>query len=377
MPRFATRPEVFPPVVPPAGSMGDVPMFAFCDPKMVLAWTPPDEFKAGKTERRLGWRIDGGLLGVELHYVWDSDPEVRRARVAEHMETRPRLARAMGSRWRFVDYALLLDQWEDAEAADGPARIYRSRHTANDRGKPFVFGAEYAHLVREVSDDLTVLVVLNEADSRRAPTEIVPAEWALGSWRRLITGRGPACAADESAVWYHEVGLTLPANADGGSDSESLRVGPSPFQMGQDSEARLLPPKPLSTLDVEKDIANDLRLGRLHNRLATSIDVVSRDVPTPGLDLDVIASYEILVGPEGPDPNWERPPIESIVDPEEREERIAAFHPGMTYRAAFARVGRDRYLKLHMCVGGRAIDGLERWWAQACARLWLGDGDAG
>jgi len=357
--------------------MRDVPMFAFCDPKMVLAWTPPDEFKAGKPQRLLGYRIDGGLLGIELHYIWDRDPEVRKARVAEAMEIHPRLARAMGFRSRFPGYALLLDQWEDAQAADGPARIYRSRHTANDHGTQIVFGAEYAHLVREVSDELTMLIVLTERNSRRPVTEIVPAEWALGAWRRLITGRGPACSAEESAVWYHEVGFTLPANADGGSDSESLRIGPSPFQMGQDSEARLFPPEPLSKLDVDKDIAEDFRLGRLRNRLATSIDLVSRDVPAAGLDLDVIASYEILVGPEGPDPNWERPPIESIVDPEERAERIAAFHPGITYRAIYARVGRDRYLKLHMFVGGRALDGLESWWAQACARLWLWDGDAG
>ncbi|MBC8069810.1 MAG: hypothetical protein IAG13_15845 [Deltaproteobacteria bacterium] len=70
MPFFPIPPAVFPPVVPAAGPLGDVPLFAYACADVVVAWSPPDGFKFALEQRPVSFQRDDLQLSASIRHAW-------------------------------------------------------------------------------------------------------------------------------------------------------------------------------------------------------------------------------------------------------------------------------------------------------------------
>jgi hypothetical protein len=383
MPRFPTAPTVFPPIVPPAGPTKDMPMFALAEGGSVVAWTPPEEFRAAVEHRSFAFRVGDAVVAMTLQYFWGRDPTERRARVDAAIADQVERGRTALARLGLHEREVLRDELNVVETPDGPATVffYEGAGRRMRRGvllERWVNTFGFAFMVRDVSDDLTVLIVLDADDPKNRILSLHPSVF-LDWWGRTLRQRGPISAPQDFAAWYHEVGFALPARpGPAGAGGAAGWYPPGPFKRGEQAEARfswVCPRSAFSDEVVESSIAHDLEVARSKNSYATSVDVVSRAIVAPAAELEVLAGYEILASPQSAERDREL--AEAQEGEEETEEvlteRIAAYNPGQTIRVVYLASG-DGYVQLYLAVGGRVAEHIDDWWTQTCERLWIWDG---
>jgi hypothetical protein len=380
MPRFPTAPTVFPPIVPPAGPTKDMPMFALAEGGSVVAWTPPEDFRAAVEHRSFAFRVGDAVVAMTLQYFWGRDATDRRARADAEIAHQVELCRTALTRLGLHEREVLRDELGVVETPDGPATVFfyegagrlMRRGVLLDRGVS-AFG--FAFIVRDILDDLTVLIVLEANDPQNRILSLHPSVF-LGWWGRTLRERGPVPAPNDFAAWYHEVGFALPRRPD------PARAGgaagwypPGPFKRGEQAEARFAWVRPRSAFSeevVDSALEHDLKVARSANFYATSVDVVSRAIVAPAAELEVLAGYEILASPQSAERDREL--AEAQEGEEETEEvlteRIAAYNPGQTIRVVYLGSG-DGYIRLYLAVGGRVSEYIDDWWTQTCERLWV------
>jgi hypothetical protein len=375
MPAFPRAPEVFPPIVPATREDGDVPVFAFCRRGSVVAWSPPDGFAVRKEVRavELDW-ANGEDLSLILDYVWEPDEEARRAKVeaavqeqAERLRTMPEKMAQWGTSLK--DFVVELDEWVEMPTEDGPARVLRYRYALTDKKQGRVSNhLEFVYLAHEISARLAVVV---ELKSQRRDRDAIPAPELLARWRRCLLARGPAMQGPDLACWLDVFGFVT-------EDAQKLDVDcisgwelplePGEFRFGEDVRAWILPPVDRSRFDLDFEIRETMRrIGNLV-RESPSISVISRDVPVPGLDLPVFASYEVEALAE---PMEEEPWHEDYARSLDALGRPSGWNPGRRIRTVFILLDEDTVVGLRMDIGGRLYDRLEAFWADVCARCWL------
>jgi len=376
MPAFPRAPEVFPPVVPPTRAGGDLPMFAFCRRGSVVAWSQPDGFAARQEVRSVGFDwADGEHLSLTLNYVWEPDEAARRAKVEAVVQEQATLLRSAPGKMAWSNmplqnYVVELDEWAEMPAEDGPARVLRYRDAFTDRKRGRVgTHLEFVYLVRDVSPRLAVVAQLE--NMRRETNDSTPATDLLARWRRCLLARGPAIQGPDLACWLDVFGfITEDAQkvtvdcVSGWEVSEAF----AEFRFGEDVRAWLLPPVDRSRFDVDVEIRETVRrIGNLANE-SPGISVISRDVPVPGLDLPVFASYEVEALAE---PMDEEPWDEDYARPLDALGRPSGWNPGRRIRTVYILLDEDTVVGLRMDIGGRLYDRLEAFWADVCARCWL------
>lgn len=376
MPAFCSAPEMFPPVVPATRAGGDLPMFAFCRRGSVVAWSQPDGFAARQEVRsvHLDW-ADGEPLGLIAYYVWETDDEARRAKVeaivqaqADRLRTMPEKMARSNSPLR--DYVVELDEWAELPTDDGPARVLRYRFALTDKNRGRVSShLEFVYLTQEVSPSLAVVVELKS--SRRGGLDGLAATELLARWRRCLMERGPALYGPDLACWLDVFGFVTEdaqkVNVECVSGWE-LSQAFADFRFGQDVRAWLLPPVDRSRFDLDFEIGSTVRQVGCDVGDSPNISVTSRDVPVSGLDLPVLASYEVEAQAEPlPDEPWD----DQAQSPFDELGRPANWNPGRRIRTAFILLDDDTVVGLRIDVGGRLYDRLEALWAEVCARCWL------
>jgi len=377
MPAFPSAPGVFPPIVPATRAGGDLPMFAFRRRGSVVAWSQPDGFAARQEARRVGFDwADGEHLSLILHYVWEPDEQARRTKSeavlqaqAERLRTMPeKMAR---SRTPLQDVVVELDEWVELPTADGPARVLRYRYALTDKRRGRVrMHLEYAYVVRDVSPRLTVVTALNEPDPNGLDS--IPAAVLLERWRRCLLARGPAMQGPDLACWLDVFGFVTEDAQKVTTDCVSgweVSEAFAEFRHGEDVRAWLLPPVDRSRFDLDFEIRETMRrIGNLVTE-SPSITVISREVPVPGLDVPVFASYEVEAEAEPmPEKPWDDPDAHQPFD---EFDRPASWNPGRRIRTVFMLLDEDTVVGLRMDIGGRLYDRLEAFWAEVCARCWL------
>lgn len=355
-------------------------MFALAEGGSVVAWTPPEDFRAAVERRSFAFLVGDAVVGMTLQYFWGRDATDRRVRADAAIAHQVERGRTALARLSLHEREVLRDELTVVETPDGPATVffYEGAGRMNRRGvllerRVSVFG--FAFLVREVSDDLTVLIVLKATDPADRLLLLHPSVF-LGWWGRTLRERGPVPAPHDFAAWYHEVGFALPARPGPAGDGGEAGWYPrGPFKRGEQAEARFAWVRPRSAFSdevVESALAHDLKLARSANFYATSVDVVSRAVAAPAAELEVLAGYEILASPQSAERDRE---LAAAREGEEETdeiltERIAAYNPGQTIRVVYLASG-DSYFTLYLAVGGRVIEHIDDWWTQTCERLWV------
>ena len=376
MPAFASAPEVFPPIVPATRAGGDLPMFAFCRRGSVVAWSQPDGFAARQEVRSVGldW-ADGEHLSLNLYYVWEPDEAARSAKAdavaqGQHDRLRTMPEKLARSNMPLQDYVVELDEWVQLLTLDGPARVLRYRYALTDKKLGRVSNhLEFVYLVREVSPRLTVVAELKNL--RQETNDSTPATELLLRWRRCLPARGPAIQGPDLACWLDVFGFVTEDAQKVAVDCVSgweVSEAFADFRHGEDVRAWLLPPVDRSRFDLDFEIRETMRrIGNIVNESA-GISVTSRDVPVPGLELPVFASYEVEALAE---PMEEAPWHEDYARRLDALGRPAGWDPGRRIRTVFILLDEDTVVGLRMDIGGRLYDRLEAFWADVCARCWL------
>jgi hypothetical protein len=366
MPRFATKPEVFPPIVPAVRDSGDVPTYAFCDNGIVLAWTEPDELRAERDYRAFGYQITPEKrlsIGVNAYFERPSKSAHDQAIEAAEEEI-ARLRRAYAT----FEFTGVITKREDQVAplsVRGVAGTWQAIgiDVVGEKTPPhdFTRRRERVFLPHDISMAKTKL--LNLKAIRPEQRLDYPIDEALMCWQGAFTARVPAPAGNEYAAWCFDLGFLLTGVV---SERSSRSDSDAGFMdgdiLGADARAEILPPQRRATLDVERDLAESLR--RVPNQVPfpTTIDVVSREIRCEGSGLTVLGGYEIVAGPE------DASKTRFDDDPPTDESEL---HPGATTRVAYLALDDDWYTRMTITVGARAIDSLEPWWQQLCARLWV------
>jgi hypothetical protein len=376
MPAFPRVPEVFPPIVPATRAGGDLPMFAFCRRGSVVAWSQPDGFAARQEVRLVGFDwADGEHLSLNLYYVWDPDEAARRAKAdavvqgqQDRLHTMPE--KMAWSNMPLQDHVVELDEWAEIPTEDGPARVlrYRDGFTDAKRGR-ITTHLEFVYLVRDVSPRLAVVAKLENL--RQGTNDSTPATDLLERWRRCLLARGPAIQGPDLACWLDVFGfITEDAQkvavdcVSGWEVSEAF----ADFRFGEDVKAWLLPPVDRSRFDLDFEIRETMRQVECDVSESSGISVTSRDVPVPGLDLPVFASYEVEALAE---PMDEQPWDEHYGRRLDALGRPSGWNPGRRIRTVFILLDEDTIVGLRMDIGGRLYDRLDAFWADVCARCWL------
>ncbi len=318
---------------------------------------------------------DGEHLSLDLRYVWEPDGAARRAKVEAVVQAQAALLRSAPekmarSNMPLQDYVVELDEWTELPTADGPARVLRFRRAFTDKQRgPVVSRREFGYLTREISPRLTVVAKLSSRSG--GALDSTPATDLLERWRRCLLARGPAIQGPDLACWLDVFGfITEDAQkvtvdcVSGWEVSEAF----AEFRFGEDVRAWLLPPVDRSRFDVDVEIRETVRrIGNLANE-SPGISVISRDVPVPGLDLPVFASYEVEALAE---PMDEEPWDEDYARPLDALGRPSGWNPGRLIRTVFLLLDEDTVVGLRMDLGGRLYDRLEAFWADVCARCWI------
>lgn len=318
---------------------------------------------------------DGEHLSLTLHYVWDPDEAARRAKVEavvqaqqDRLHTMPE--KMAWSNMPLQDHVVELDEWAEMPAEDGPARVLRYRDSFTDKRRGRITThLEFVYLVREVSPRLAVVAKLENL--RRGTNDSTPATDLLERWRRCLLARGPALQGPDLACWLDVFGFTTEDAqkvtvdcVSGWEVSETFAY----FRFGEDVKAWLLPPVDRSRFDLDFEIRETMRQVQCDVSESPGISVTSRDVPVPGLDLPVFASYEVEALAE---PMDEQPWDEHYGRRLDALGRPSGWNPGRRIRTVFILLDEDTIVGLRMDIGGRLYDRLDAFWADVCARCWL------
>lgn len=318
---------------------------------------------------------DGEHLSLTLYYVWEPDDAARRAKVEAVVQEQATLLRSAPGKmaWSNMplqDYVVELDEWTEMPAEDGPARVlrYRDAFTDKKRGRVSIH-REFVYLVREVSPRLTVAADLSYRSG--AALNSTPAAELLTRWRRCLLARGPAIQGPDLACWLDVFGFTTEDARKVAVDCVSgweVSEAFADFRFGEDVKAWLLPPVDRSRFDLDFEIRETMRHVECDVSESSGISVTSRDVPVPGLELPVFASYEVeaLAVPMDEEP-WR----EDYAHPLDALGRPSGWNPGRRIRTVFILLDEDTIVGLRMDIGGRLYDRLEAFWADVCARCWL------
>jgi hypothetical protein len=377
MPRFATKPEVFPPIVPAVNDRGDVPTYAFCDNGIVLAWTEPDDFLPEQEGRSLTYEIaPEKCLAVGVRAYFDRPTKSAHERALE--AAREEIERL---RWSSAHAGVVTNRVDRVaplivEGVEGLWQI-DSFDLIGEKVRPHdsTIRREHVFLPYAISPTKSKLVTLGAI----VPHRVIdyPVADAIARWKGAFTARVSAPDACEYAAWYFDLGFLLSGVISGPGSrpySDAGYIGEDEDMLGGDAKVEVLPPQRRVVLDVERDLAESLRRVPYEVRFPTTIDVVSREVRCEGSGLTVVGGYEIVAGPEDESKTRfddEVAPNDAEMSDEERRERDSEFHPGATTRVAYLALDDDWYTRLTLTVGARATDRLEPWWQQLCARLWV------
>jgi len=368
MPRFATKPEVFPPVVPAVNDRGDIPTYAFCDNGIILAWTHPDDLGAERDFRGFGYQIaPEKRLSIDVNAYFERPSKNAHDQAIEAAEEEiARLRRVYANH----DFTGVVTRREDRVApltVCGVEGIWQviGCEVVGEKSRPhdFILRRENVFLPHRISSTKPKLIDLRATRNDR-PTDY-PIQEALTHWSGAFTRRVPLPADRDYAAWYFDLGFALTGVlADRGRRSDSDAGYMDGDRLGADVVVEVLPPQRRATLDVERELAD--RLDRIPRevRFPTTIEVVSREIRCGGSDLTVLGGYEIVAGPE--DPAKTRFDDEPAADDDDSD-----LHPGATTRVAFLALGDDWYTRLTATVGARAIEALEPCWQQLCERIWV------
>lgn len=379
MPRFATKPAVFPPVVPAVNDRGDVPTYAFSDNGIVLAWTHPDEFLAER-DRGFGYEITPEKrLTVAVSAYFERPTKTAYDRAIDAAEEEVAGLRRVFTSFDFdgvvsrEDRAapLVVNGVQGTWQAIGCAVV-----GAKKRPHDFTIRREHVLLPHAISQEKSKLVQLGAV--RPGQRADYPVAEALACWRGAFIARISAPADEEYAAWYFDLGFKLVGiTSDQGSStgSDAGYIEPGDGRLGADAKVEILPPQRRATLDVERDLAESLRLAELAVRHPSTVDVVSRDIRCDGSRLAVLDGYEIVAGPENQSETiFATDPEDDGVEVTEEERHHREnwrFHPGVTTRVAYLPLGGEWFTRLTITAGARATDRLETWWQQLCERLWV------
>jgi hypothetical protein len=368
MPRFATKPDVFPPVVPAVNDRGDVPTYAFSDNGIVLAWTHPDDLGAERDYRGFGYEITPEkrlTVGVNAYFERPSKSAHQQAIEAAEEEI-ARLRRVYAN----FDFTGVITGREDrvepltVHGVDGIWQVIGCS-VVGEKKRPhdFTLRRERILLPQRVSSTESKLVTL-KAIPPDGPVDY-PIQEALTHWRGAFTSRVPQPADHDYAAWYFDLGFLLTGIvSDRGSRSYSDAGYMDGDRLGADVRVEVLPPQRRETLDVEGDLAESLRLAAHDVPHPTTLGVTSRQIRCDEAKLEVLDGYEIVAGPENPAENIFAQEPDFVLTEDE-------IHPGTTTRVAYLALGDGWYTRLNITAGARATDSLERWWRQLCERLWI------
>lgn len=381
MPRFSTKPEVFPPVVPAVGDRGDVPTYAFCDSGIILAWTEPDGFLAEQEDRGLGYEISSDkrlVVEVNVYFQRPEKSSQERAIEAAHEEV-ARLRRVHASH----DFSGVVTKSEDRVApltVDGVEGLWQAVGIevvgARSRPPDFTLRTEHVMLPYVVSATKSKLVHLSATRPGQGPD--YPIADALACWRGAFTARVPTPHDHEYAAWYFDLGFILGGiTSDRGSHrySDAGYDEPGEGRLGAMARLEALPPQRRSSLDVARDIDASLRRAAREVRFPSTVEVVSREIRCDGSGLVVLDGYEIVAGPEDESETTypDDPPkdLAAMTEQERYDQENWRFHPGVTIRVAYLALDDEWFTRLTLMAGARAIDRLETSWQQLCERLWV------
>ncbi|MBC8069808.1 MAG: hypothetical protein IAG13_15835 [Deltaproteobacteria bacterium] len=185
----------------------------------------------------------------------------------------------------------------------------------------------------------------------------------------LLTERVPWPGPGELAVWWQRVGLRLSSTWSFGRGEKvgSGRLEPGLYRAGGESEAFLSGPHPIERLDIEGDIEHELDILWHERRNGQKVDL-SRQVELAALGMDPLGAFELQIERQRVDEFDESNHDATDPDDQTREEPT----PGSVVRCVYVRAGAGHYVRIRLTVEDRSQHSLEKFWGEACARLWVG-----
>ena len=362
MPFFDEKSDVFPPVVPPVGKLGDVPAFAQAVGEDVVAWNPPDGFRYREYDYIYFFHRESDNARLVVHTMFRFDGEQRTAREQiewDVLESHRRLLQLVADSAGPNPYGIVVPLHDEVmRVTDGADELHVNWWGTFSGGNKTSEGGTQAVTVFVLDSDGRASAIEVEAEDDEGRRSM----WRMSEVRaQLLTAsptRAPCAATNEQRFWTPYANFSVgPEWIMGQHVLGSASWDPAPadlsFRATGVEVRQMLPRSDQDFLDL---VARELRTLDQSYSKAT---VTRTDLPSYGHVFIGARELKRESVTHVPDPNDEP-------DPFDTEPHV---YQGETIRLASVAVGRDHAVILRISVGDWALGEIEALWRQCLERL--------
>lgn len=365
MPFFDERPEVFPPIVAPAGKFGHVPAFAQAVGEDVVAWSPPDGFRYREYDYVYSFRRVSDNARLSVHTMFRFDGEQRSAReqiewdALESLRRTHDLVAASAGPNPYVRVTPIHDEVTRVTAGADELRVdWWGTFSGGGKGSE---GGTQAVTVFVLDSPGKACAISVEAESERGRNE----RWSIADVRAQLldasSGRVPFRGGAELRLWTPEANFALGVEWTRPSDSSDFSATWDPDPSDLSVKAATVELRPIALRSEDDLLALANRELRALDDLHAKGKITRSNLPSYGHVF--VAAREL-----------KRDTVNVMPDPDEEPDPMEPgpyLYQGETIRLAAVAVGRDRAVTLRLSIGDWAAEQLEDLWRQCLERLYV------